>query len=276
MRARVMAISAALSSGRRGFAIWDPYLVAAITSRRKQMRSSGYIFAFLAVFLFTSVQQKVVWGAEANVQDVVATLEQGYKSLNDVQADFSQRTALASIKKEQRGSGTLIIKKPAGAAAMFRFDYTEPRQLIVSNGKSVWFYLPENRQVMVSDVATLLEGKNGVTVNYLTAMDHLSRDFNASFASNGRDKKGNYVLQLTPKTKSQILAKLQITVAEQAVDQFMREGKASEPFPIVSSVVYDSFGTRTTMDFSKIRVNRGVSNSRFSFKIPAGVEVIKR
>jgi outer membrane lipoprotein carrier protein len=240
------------------------------------MKRSGYLFAFLAIFLFASVHQKVVWGAEADVKDVVATLEQGYKALDDVQANFSQRTSLASIKKEQRGSGTLVIKKPAGAEAMFRFDYTEPRQLIVSNGKSVWFYLPENRQVMVSDVATLLAGKNGVTLNYLTAMDHLSRDFKASFAGSGRDKKGNYVLQLTPKTKNQVLAKLQITVAEQAVDQFMREGKAREPFPVVSSEVFDSFGTRTTMDFSKIRVNRGVSNSMFNFKIPEGVEVIKR
>lgn len=240
------------------------------------MRCSRYIFAFLAVFLFTPVQQKAAWGAAADLKDVVATLEQGYKVLNDVQADFSQRTALASIKKEQRGSGTLIIKKPAGAAAMFRFDYTDPQQQIVSNGKLVWYYLPENRQVMVSDVTTLLEGKNGVTLNYLTAMDRLSRDFNASFAGDGRDKKGNYVLQLIPKTKNQVLAKLHITVAEQAVDKFMREGKASEPFPVVSSVVYDSFGTKTTMDFSRIRVNRGVSNSRFIFKIPEGVEVIKR
>jgi outer membrane lipoprotein carrier protein len=270
-----MAISAALSLGRRGFALFAPGSFRK-KSGGNSMRRSGYIFAFLVVFLCASIQQKAVWGAEADVKDVVATLEQGYKTLDDVQADFSQRTALASIKKEQRGSGTLTIKKPAGAPAMFRFDYTEPRQLIVSNGKSVWFYLPENNQVMVSDVATLLEGKNGVTVNYLTAMDHLSRDFNAAFAGSGRDKKGNYVLQLTPKKKNQVLAKLQITVAEKAVDQFMRDGKASEPFPVVSSVAYDSFGTRTTMDFSRIRVNRGVSDSKFNFRIPAGVEVIKR
>lgn len=231
------------------------------------------IVAVMALFIFTAMQAKA-WGAE--LQDVVATLEKGYSLMTDVQADFSQRTTLASIKKEQRGSGTLAIKKVAGQPAGFRFDYTKPKQLIVSNGKTVWFYLPENGQVMVSDAASLLEGKNGVTINYLTAMDRLSRDFKISFAGNGRDGKGNYPLLLVPKSKNNLLAKLQITVAGQAVEQYLRNKKAKDPFPVVSSVVYDSFGTVTTMDFSRIRVNKGISNSRFSFRIPEGTEIIRR
>ncbi len=240
------------------------------------MRNFGYAFVFFGILLTAFAPQKIAWSAEADLKDVVSTLEQGYKALNDVQADFSQRTALASIKKEQRGSGTLVIKKPAGAAAMFRFNYTKPQQLIVSDGKSVWFYLPENRQVMVSEVANLFDKQNGITLNYLTGMDRLSRDFTASFAGNGRDGKGNYVLELIPKKKNRVLAKLHITVAEQAVEKFMQEGAARDPFPVVSSVVYDAFGNRTAIEFSRIRVNRGVSNSLFNFRVPSGVEVIRR
>ena len=96
--------------------------------------------------------------------------------------------------------GELSIKKAPGGA-MFRFNYTKPRQQIISNGKTVWYYLPDNKQVMVSDVAALFEGGNGMALNYLTGMGHLSADFTAEFPEGRRDKKGNYVIDLVPKKK---------------------------------------------------------------------------
>jgi len=239
------------------------------------MKSACFMVLLLGTFLFASYLPTQVW-ADAGLKDVVSSLEQGYVLLNDVQADFSQRTAIASIKKEQRGYGTLYIKKPSRSTAMFRFNYEKPLQQIVSNGKSVWFYLPENKQVLISDATNLFDAQNGITLNYLTGMDRISKDFTASFAGNGRDKKGNYVLELIPKKQNRVIAKLQLTVAAQAVEQFVQEGKAKDPFPIISSVVYDPYGNRTSIDFSRIKVNRGISGSLFNFKIPRGIEVIKK
>jgi len=213
--------------------------------------------------------------SQATPHDVVTTLEKGYEALADLQADFSQQTTIASLKREERGSGELFIKKTTGGAAMFRFDYTKPHQLIVSNGKTVWYYLPDNKQVMVSDTASLFEGGNALALNYLTGMGRLSADFVPSFAEEGRDKKGNYVLDLVPKKKSPVMAKLRLTVSSRAVEEFLASGTVREPFPIISSVVYDQLGNRTRIDYGKTKVNRGISSSRFSFKVPAGVEVIK-
>lgn len=239
------------------------------------MKKVGFMAFLSGVFLFTATLATPVWAA-AGLQDVVSSIEQGYALLNDVQADFSQRTAIASIKKEQLGHGRLYIKKPTRSTAMFRFNYEKPLQQIVTNGKSVWFYLPENKQVLVSDSANLFDAQNGITLNYLTGMERLSKDFTARFAGNGRDKKGNYVVELLPKKQNRVIAKLQLTVAAEAVEQFKLAGKAKDPFPIISSVVYDPFGNRTTMDFSRIKVNRGMSSSLFNFKIPQGIEVIKK
>ena len=102
----------------------------------------------LLILVLLSAQ---AWAAEkkAALKDVVSALEKGYASLQDVQADFVQKTIIAGINREQKGSGELLLKKPASATAMFRFNYTKPKQQIVSNGKQVWFYLPENKQVMV-------------------------------------------------------------------------------------------------------------------------------
>lgn len=212
----------------------------------------------------------------ADLKDVVATLEQGYDLLEDVQASFTQRATIASLKREERGAGELFIKRPAGRAAMFRFNYTKPqRQQIISNGKTVWIYLPEAGQVMASDVAAVLEGGAGGTLNYLTGLGRVSRDFNITFAGDGRDKRGNYLLQLVPRKPSQVIERLQITVSGEAVERFLEEGKATDPFPVVASVVYDRSGNRTALEFSRVRVNRGLSDSLFTFKVPAGVEVVK-
>jgi outer membrane lipoprotein carrier protein len=239
------------------------------------MKPIGYIIIFSGYLLLTGITPEFV-RADAGLKDVVAALEQGYVALNDVQADFSQRTAIASIKKEQLGSGTLYIKKPARASAMFRFNYDKPKQQIVSNGKLVWFYMPENKQVIVIDALNLFDVQNGITLNYLTGMDHVSKDFTACFAGNGRDKKGNYILELIPRKQNRTIAKLQITVAARAVEQFIKDGHARDPFPIISSVVYDSSGNRTAIEFSRIKTNRGIKSSLFNFKTPSGVDVIKR
>jgi len=212
---------------------------------------------------------------KASLKDVVAALEKGYASLQDVQADFVQKTVIAGINREQKGSGELLLKKPASAAAMFRFNYSKPKQQIVSNGKQVWFYLPENKQVMVSPVADMFKGGNSIALNYLTGLGHVSRDFSVSFAREPQDRNGNYQLELLPKSPSAVLAKLQLTVSGVAVEHFMRDNSVQDIFPVIASVIHDAGGNQTRIDYSRVRVNKGLANSRFSFKVPPGVEVIK-
>jgi outer membrane lipoprotein carrier protein len=214
--------------------------------------------------------------AAAELKEVVATLERGYQTLTDLQADFVQRTAIGSLKREEKGSGELLLKRGSGGAAMFRFNYVKPRQQIVSNGKSVWYYLPENRQVLVADAATLFSGGNAIALSYLTGLGHISRDFTITFAGDGRDARKNFVLELVPKKPTQAMSKLQLTVSAEAVEQYVATGTAAVPFPILTSVLFDTIGNRTTIDYSRIRVNRGLASERFAFKIPAGVEVIKQ
>lgn len=212
---------------------------------------------------------------QATLKEVVSALEKGYATLKDVQADFSQKTVIASIKKEQRGNGEVLLKRPASATAMFRFNYTKPKQQIISNGKQVWFYLPDNRQVMVSAIADMFKGGNNIALSYLTGLGHVSRDFNIAFAKEPRDKNGNYQLELIPKKPSPVLAKLQLSISAKTVEDFLRDGTVKDVFPIVSSVIYDAGGNETRIDYGRARVNKGIDNNRFTFKIPEGVETIK-
>jgi outer membrane lipoprotein carrier protein len=158
---------------------------------------------------------------------------------------------------------------------MFRFNYAKPKQQIVSNGKQVWFYLPENRQVMVSTVSDMFKGGNSIALSYLTGLGHVSRDFTVVFAKEPQDKNGNHQLELIPKNPSPVLSKLQLTVSSEAVEQFMAKGDVKDIFPVVSSTVYDAAGNQTRIDYSRVRVNKGLDSGRFNFRIPEGVEIIK-
>ena len=233
------------------------------------------LLAHIAVILAAGIFPLASTAHGAELKEVIAALEEGYNSLSDVQADFTQRTEIASVKREELGKGVLFIKKGPGNTAMFRFDYVKPRQLIVSDGKKAWYYLPDNNQVMVSDLAALFAGGNGIALNYLTGMGHVSRDFSISFAGDGRDKRGNYLLELIPKEPNQAIARLRLTVAASVVERYREGGKPEPLFPVVSSVVDDRFGNRTFMELSHVRVNRGIADSRFRFRVPKGAEIVK-
>jgi outer membrane lipoprotein carrier protein len=212
---------------------------------------------------------------QALLQDVLTAVKSGYSSIEDLHAEFSQRTYVAALKREEKGSGEVFLKKQGGTA-MFRFNYIRPKQQIVSNGKNVWYYLPENRQVIISDTAKLFSGGNGIALSYLTGLGNLSDDFNIRLLSESPDKKGNYQLELIPKKHNNAVEKLHLFVPADAVGKVRDKEGLVAFFPIASSVLYDQTGNRTTIEYSKVRVNGKLTEDRFHFKTPKGVEVIKQ
>lgn len=215
--------------------------------------------------------------ADDDLAMVVATVEQGYGLLTDLQADFVQRAAIAGIKGETRGNGQLFLKKGnQGAPPLFHFNYKKPPQQVISNGRTVWFYLPESKQVMVSDMAAQGAGDSGAVLSILTGMGSITKDFTPRFATPGRDGQGNYLLELSPRRANRLFSKMQLAVAASAVEAYRTGGKAADPFPLRSSTVFDAGGGRTSLVFSNIRTNRGMDSRRFTFRPPKGVEVIKQ
>lgn len=235
------------------------------------------LMSVLSIFTFIIISLSPLPAAaqSAALKDVIAALEKGYVGLQDVQADFSQKTTIAGINREQKGNGEVLLKRPASATAMFRFNYSKPNQQIVSNGKQVWFYTAENKQVLVSSVEAMFKGGNSIALSYLTGLGNVSRDFKVSFAKEHQDQKGNYQLELIPKNPSPVLMKLQLTVSAEAVGRYLANGKVKDLFPVVSSVVHDAGGNQTRIDYSRVRVNKGLDNGKFNFKIPEGAQVIK-
>ncbi len=79
----------------------------------------------------------------------VQELQNRLDKVSQYTADFSQTVRSSKGKEVQSGSGKLQIKRPN----LFRMDTKSPNEnLIVSDGKDVWFYDPFVSQVTVDTV----------------------------------------------------------------------------------------------------------------------------
>ncbi len=165
--------------------------------------------------LISSMSAESYAAQQVNVglNDVIATVEKSFKAgsngqapISDFTADFFQRTLLKKESREMRGDGLVSIRLATAASPlMYRFQYYRPyQQEIVSDGRSLWIYHPENREVILSDVSAAYNrpGFNpdrDSAVNFLQGLGRISKDFQINFASGMYDAAGNYVLELNPR-----------------------------------------------------------------------------
>ena len=255
----------------------------------------------LAVICLVLLLAGVAHGAAVDpvspgLQDLINAVERPFKldksgnaPLQDVVADFFQRSTLADKNKEVRGDGQMYLRTATNFdPVMFRFDYFRPTtQEVVCDGRTLWIYLRENRQVIQSDVSEFFnplgfEAQNRAN-NFLQGLGRISRDFEITFPPQYQDPRGNFILELTPRRASVSIAKLFITVNRDTVlrNAFAKQGRDFGPgrqellFPILATTVVDHQGNQTIMEFSNIKTNSHLPNSFFTFFVPGNVQVVR-
>ncbi|SEA37393.1 outer membrane lipoprotein carrier protein [Desulfuromusa kysingii] len=225
--------------------------------------------------------------AEVKLSDVVAALETPFKAetkrseqIYDFSANFFQESLIASIGRTQRGEGTVRFKFETASVqeaplAKFFWEYRQPSvQEIISDGLTMWVYMPENRQVIESDLSQInaQQGENPVT--FLSGLGNLSRDFSIHWGSSETTATGDYQLLLKPLKESPLIQQIEVVVSEKAVNSWLKQHKTGDIFPLLSTLVTDASGNRTAIEFRDVRVNQNLAKGLFSFQRPEGVELI--
>lgn len=216
----------------------------------------------------------------AGLGEVIRALESPFKTgaatpVRDVQADFFQESHIAALDRTQRGRGTVSFRFVPGNGnrapqVMFNWQYEEPsRQEIVSDGKTMWVYIPDNMQVVESDISNVGRANATNPVTFLSGLGNLSRDFTIMWGNPDTDSEGNYILRLRPQRPSPLIREMILIVDRDAV-----QGQGAY-FPILSSTVIDQSENRTTIEFRDLRVNRGLTALDFNFMMPPGVDVVR-
>lgn len=203
--------------------------------------------------LFLSMASASYAAQQVNVglNDVIATVEKSFKAgsngqapISDFTADFFQRTLLKKDGREMRGDGVVSVKlATATSPLMYLFQYYRPyQQDIVSDGRSLWIYHPENREVILSDVSAAYNrpGFNpdrDHAVNFLQGLGRISRDFQINFASGRNDAAGNYVMELTPRRAMLNIRRILLVVSRDSVLAYVTKATplTSGPTPVAPS-----------------------------------------
>jgi len=188
-------------------------------------------------------------------QEVLLEIQKQYEKTNNFEATFIQETVGKMMKKPQRGEGKVYFQKKG----MMCWDYRTPNQKLISNGRNLWFYLPEDKQVFVSDVSGVLKEKTPLA--FLAGEGSLGRDFTlVNFNESISKKEDNFVLELAPKESTAALAKLVLTVDKKT-------------YQVVQADVFDAIGNMTRTRFINIKTNVDLPASLFQFTVPQGTEV---
>ncbi len=188
------------------------------------------------------------------LNDVIATVEKSFKAgssgqapISDFTADFLQNTQIIKDGRDMRADGVVSVKlATASSPLMYLFQYFLPyKQEIVTDGKSLWIYHPENREVILSDVSTAFTrpGFNpdrDRAVNFLQGLGRISNDFQINFASGRNDASGNYVLELHPRRAMLNIKRMLLVISRESVLSYV-----TGTTPLTSGPAAVSPGSRT-------------------------------
>lgn len=198
----------------------------------------------------------------------------GQAVIGDMQAEFYQKARIASLNRTQTGRGEMAMLFEQGddgnLHTLFRWHYTVPnQQLIVCDAATLWVYLPDNNQVMVSDINDQSQYSEDPLL-FLRNLAQLAQHFRAEWATPARDEQGNHRLLLTPLQPSVYISTLTLTLPpEMATEQ------QAPVFPLRGASIVDPTGNTTELEFRNVQTNQQLKRQLFQFTIPENVQTVR-
>ena len=186
----------------------------------------------------------------------MADLQVKYDSVRDFSADFEHRYAGGILRTTLTENGTVNVKKPG----KMRWNYTTPEEkLFVSDGATMYSYIPVDRQVIIGQVPP--EDRASTPVLFLTGKGRLSRDFTAAYEETFEGPAHSWLIRLTPRVLDAEYEWLTL-----AVDR--------ETLSIIQLIATDFQGGVSTFTFTNLKENTNLDDGLFAFDIPRGTEVV--
>ena len=190
------------------------------------------------------------------VHAIAQAVDERYNHLRSLQAEFTEIYRGAGMERTE--SGTLWLKKPG----KMRWEYRSPREkLFLSDGRNAWFYVPGERQVRRTPVKKLDDLRSPLA--FLLGKTRLEKELQGlSLAPDVTPlASGDVVLRGVPKSLADRVSQVLLEIT---------------PEHWISRIVIEEVdGSVTEYRFNGPRENVPVSDQRFQFAVPDGVEVIE-
>jgi len=217
------------------------------------MFSGLRIGTLILVVLLPAVVVAAEAAAPLQVDEVVARVQARFDDTADMRADVTQDVAVVSLGRSVSSKGTVAFRRPG----KMRWNLTgDETQIIVADGKTIWFYQPAEKQVLRASLDSVF--RSATPVSFLTGVGRIADDFKATIGERDSAQIG---LLLEPKRANADFGRLELVVS-------------ADTYDIVEARVIDAIGNVTRIGFSNLRRNSGIPDSEFSFDVPPGVDVV--
>ena len=196
-----------------------------------------------------------------DIRQLAHAVDDHYNHLRSLQADFTE--IYRGEGSERIESGTLWLKKPR----KMRWEYRSPKEkLFISDGQAVWFYLPAERQLRKTTLKKLDDLRSPLA--FLLGKTKLENELR------GLSK----VVDQSPLSPENTL----LRGVPQGVVSQGTVGRANEvqleitpSNQIVRIVLMEADGATTEFRFAGWKENLELSDTRFQFTPPPGVETVE-
>lgn len=215
-------------------------------STQKMYIHQSRFLAIIILCLFASIS----YAMGITAKEIVEKVQSKYDKIDNVVLNFTQNVKFKVSKTEQQTTGTLYFKKK------HKYRIETEQHVIVTDGKTSWSYSPQNRQVIVDNYK---EDKHSLSPEHLLVS--YPQDFYSTLT--GEEKLGSesvYVLKLTPKEDNSFATKMKIWISKNWI--------------IKKIETTDISGAVTTYTIKDLLIDKGISEGKFEFKPPQGVDVI--
>jgi outer membrane lipoprotein-sorting protein len=211
--------------------------------------------AFAAVTLALPVAAARAPKADS-LDDVIRKVQLAQTKTNTLQADFRQEKTLALLSKPEVSTGRFVYSKPNNV--LWTYDAPKRVTMLIANGMLTTYYPDLNKAERIEvkryqDRIFKYMGASG-------AIEELGAWFNFTFTNT--ENKPFYVLDLDPKSK---------TIAKRVRHIRIFIDKTSY---LTTQFEYtEGDGDKTRYEFTNVKVNAPVEQSKFTLQLPSSVRV---
>ena len=222
------------------------------------MKYKWLIFIFL---LFIGAVPNFSYGAEPaetaplpdDLNAVLSQVEKKYAT--GFCARFVQMSTIKAMDISDTATGKICAKSPG----MMRWEYEAPSpQLIITNGKKLWVYRPEDNQVMLGESPIFFEGGKGA--GFLSDIKLLRGRFDISLEK--AEDPSIHLLKLIPRDKKLEISTLYLYVAK-------------EDASLTRIITFNTYEDETRVDLFDHQFNVNMDDAIFNFVVPEGTDVLQ-
>jgi outer membrane lipoprotein carrier protein len=193
---------------------------------------------------------------QETAQEVAARLQTRYERIRDFTADFTHTYEGGVLRRKTTERGSVLIKKPG----RMRWSYTDPEEkLFVSDGRKLYAWVPADRQVTVSSLPSTDQAATPAL--FLMGRGDLNRDFIPALVTVPAAPPDTLALELKPRSRVPDYDVLTMVVDRRTLALRML-------------IARDAQGGTSTFTFTRLVENVGLPDSRFTFTIPRGADVV--